>query len=153
MVGQRTSGVATIGTVNIVFGATSALIGSLMAFGSNFMPGGPDGRFLMLAGGGTVGVGLLLLISGVGVRRMASWGRSLSVSHGALGVIVYGAALVGAGFDLFFAAALGYCFLLIGLFSRADWKVAFAPRKPDAGTPDSSQDTVARTPEEERQAA
>ena len=136
MTRQLTDGMATIGTVNIIFGATSCLIGALMAFGSHFMPGSgaatgsPDGRFLMLAGLGTVGISFLLLIGGFGVRRVAPWGRSLSMSYGALGVIVYGAALIGAGFDLFFAVALAYSFALIGLFSRADWKAAFSKSEP-----------------------
>ncbi len=158
MTRQRTDGMATIGTVNIIFGATSCLIGALMAFGSNFMPGSgaatgtPDGRFLLLAGLGTVGISFLLLIGGIGVRRVAPWGRSLSVSHGALGVIVYGAALIGAGFDLFFAAALTYSFAIIGLFSRADWKAAFSRSEPVSETPPGSE-TPSVSDEQTRAAA
>ncbi len=121
-----------VGYLSVFFGGLWGLIGSLMAFGSNFMPmsnvatGGLPGRFLMLVGVGTAAISFLLVIAGFGILRVAPWGRSLGVAYAVLGVIVYGTALIAAGIDMFFLGALGWCICLIATFSTASWKAAFA---------------------------
>ena len=129
----RTGGMTLVGVLNLVLGALFGLIGALMIFGGGFMPfangeaSGPPGGFIQFVGAGTVGANLLLLISGFGVMKMASWGRTLSIAYASLSVIVYGAALIGAGFDLFFVGALVYSFVLIAMFFTPGWKAAFGP--------------------------
>ncbi len=134
MVQERTRGMTIVGYLNLAIGALFALIGCLMAFaGSGFMvyssakAAGTPGDFIMLIGVATAAINLMLLAAGVGVMKMAQWGRSLSLAYGAMGVVVYSAAIIGAGFDPFFTAALVYCVALISLFFRPAWKSAFEP--------------------------
>jgi hypothetical protein len=134
MAHERTKGMTIVGYLNMGIGALFALIGSLMAFaGSGFMSyssakaAGTPGDFIMLIGVATAAINLMLLAAGLGVMKMALWGRSLSLAYGAMGVVVYSAAIIGAGFDPFFTAALVYCIALVSLFFRPAWKSAFEP--------------------------
>jgi len=71
-------------------------------------------------------IGVINIIVGamfclIGLLRVASWGRTLSLAHAALGVLVYAAWLIGGGFDAFFLAALVYALALIWLFYNTRW--------------------------------
>ncbi len=125
---QRTNGMKTIGVINIIVGAMFCLIGLLMAIvGGGFMPvseanaAGTPGVFVMLIGIATLAINAVLLTGGVGLLRVASWGRTLSLAHAALGVVVYAVWLIGGGFDAFFLAALVYALALIWLFYNTRW--------------------------------
>ena len=129
-----------VGYLNMGVGALFALIGGLMAFaGGGFMAyssakaAGTPGDFIMLIGVATAAVNVLLCAGGFGVMKVAPWGRSLCLAFGAMGVVVYGSALIGAGFDVFFTAALIYSMVIIGLFFRPTWKEAFATSTQEAG--------------------
>ena len=129
---HRTDGMKVIGVMNVIIGAMSCLIGILMAIvGGGFMPApdakaaGIPGDFVMLCGIATAVINVLLLIAGVGVLRVASWGRSLSIAYAALGGIVYSAWLIGGDLDMFFGGALAYAGVLAWLFCRAPWRDAF----------------------------
>jgi hypothetical protein len=122
--------------MNLGIGALFSLIGSLMAFaGGGFMAyssakaAGTPGDFIMLIGVATACINVMLMASGLGVIKLAAWGRSLSLAYGAMGVVVYSAAIIGAGFDPFFTAGLVYCAALISLFFRPTWKEAFEPAR------------------------
>ena len=137
---ERTRGMTIVGFVNLGVGALFTLIGSLMAFaGGGFMAyssakaAGTPGDFIMLIGVATAALNVLLFASGFGVMKVAAWGRSLCMAFGAMGVVIYGAALIGAGFDIFFTAAMVYAFVIIGLFFNPTWKAAFEPSTQAAG--------------------
>ncbi len=126
---QRTNGLKTIGVINVIVGAMFGLIGLLMAIvGGGFMPvfeasaAGTPGVFVMLIGIATLTINVLLLTGGVGLLRVASWGRTLSLAHAAPAVLVYAAWLIGDGFDAFFLAAMAYALVLIWLFYNTRWK-------------------------------
>jgi hypothetical protein len=135
---RRTGGMTTIGILNIVFGAMFSLVFLMMFLGAGFMAaagnaiGGEDGAavaagggFLMLVGIAAFAVNLMLLISGIGVLKVAPWGRTLSVASGGLGIVVYAASLIGNGLPIPFLGMLVYCFVLVGLFFTDNWKNAF----------------------------
>ena len=133
MRGQRTNGMRTIGVASIIIGAMFSLIGLLMAIvGGGFMPGaaanaaGLAGEFVMICGIGTMLANVALIIGGVGVLRVAIWGRHMCIAHAATAGVVYGAWLIGGDMDLFFVAALGYAMLLLWLFYRTSWKEDFS---------------------------
>lgn len=121
-----------IGYASVLVGSLTGLVGAMMAIGGSFMPadgaaaGGPGGRFLMFAGLGIAAVSVLLVTSGVGILRMAPWGRSLGVAQAALGVLVYGAAVLGDGLDPLYLAALAWSLFLLALLSSPGWKAALA---------------------------
>ena len=119
---QRTGGMTTIGILNIIFGALFSLVFLLMILGAGFMAaagsamGGEEGAavaagggFLMLIGIAAFAINLMLFISGIGVLKLAPWGRTLSIACGGLGVVVYGASIV----------------ILISLFFTPSWKATF----------------------------
>jgi hypothetical protein len=132
---QRTAGMTTIGVLNITFGAYFSLVFLLKILAAGFMAtagnaiGGEDGAavaagagFLLLAGIAACAINLMLFISGIGVLRVAPWGRTLSLVCGGLGVVVYTASLVGNGFLTPYLGMLAYSFLLVGLFFMENWK-------------------------------
>ncbi|MHC4965945.1 MAG: hypothetical protein ACYTGE_13635, partial [Planctomycetota bacterium] len=123
---QRTGGMTTIGILNIVFGALFSLVFLLMILGAGFMAaagsamGGEEGAavaagggFLMLIGIAAFAINLMLFISGIGVLKLAPWGRTLSIACGGLGVVVYGVSIVGGDFSIPMLASLAYCVILV----------------------------------------
>ncbi len=134
---QRTGGMTTIGVLNIIFGTLGCLVFLLMILGAGFMTaagaaaGGEEGSFIAVTGGifmllaiaGFAG-NLMLFISGIGILKMASWGRTLGLASGTLGVLVYGGILFG-GFSIPMAVSLVYCGVLAGLCFSSGWKSAF----------------------------
>ncbi|MHC4415704.1 MAG: hypothetical protein ACYS0G_10500 [Planctomycetota bacterium] len=133
----------TIGVLNIIFGSVGSLI-ALLVFvaGGIFAAGGVAagsegvadaealgavGGIVMLIGIATLAINLLLFISGIGVLKVAPWGRTLSIAYGGLGFIIYGASLATSGFGLFTASALAYSIILIALCFTPSWKAAFCP--------------------------
>ncbi|MHC4209725.1 MAG: hypothetical protein ACYTE6_00660 [Planctomycetota bacterium] len=135
---QRTGGMTTIGILNIVFGALFSLVFLLMILGAGFMAaagsamGGEEGAavaagggFLMLIGIAAFAINLMLFISGIGVLKLAPWGRTLSIACGGLGVVVYGVSIVGGDFSIPMLASLAYCVILVSLFFTPSWKATF----------------------------
>ena len=84
----------------------------------------------------------LLLISGIGILKVASWGRTLSVSSAALGIICYGADLFLSGPGLF-TAFLIYCVVLMVMFFTPGWRAAFSSEAAGA-TPTASESDQSR---------
>jgi hypothetical protein len=135
---QRTGGMTTVGILNIIFGALFSLVFLLMILGAGFMAaagtamGGEDGAavaagggFLMILGIAAFAINLMLFISGIGVLKVAPWGRSLSIASAGLGVVVYGTMLVAVDFSIPMFAALAYGVTLIGLCFTSSWKETF----------------------------
>ncbi|MHC4102855.1 MAG: hypothetical protein ACYS15_18220 [Planctomycetota bacterium] len=152
----------TIGILNIIFGTLFSLVFLLMILGAGFMAaagsamGGEDGAavaagggFLMLVGIAAFAINLMLFISGIGVLKVAPWGRSLSVACGGLGVIVYSASLVAGGFSIPMLGMLAYSVVLIGLFFTPKWKTAFC----SCESGQQLTDSVPATPEAPPEAA
>ena len=149
----------TIGVLNVVFGGLGSLIFLLMILGAGFIAaagtsmGGEEGAAVMTGGGllmligiAAFAINMMLLISGIGVLKLAPWGRSLSMAYGGLGVLIYGATLVFGDFSVTTLGALAYCALLIWLFCKSDWKAAFCSSDMPAHAPVETSATP-ETPE------
>ena len=70
-------------------------------------------------------VNLMLFMGGIGVLKVAPWGRTLSLACGALGVVVYVALIIGNSVSIPYLGMLAYSFLLVGLFFTENWKNTF----------------------------
>ncbi len=161
MANQRTGGMTAVGILNLILGALGTLIALMVVVvGGLFAAGGAalgsetagaeaaaemafaGGGFLMLIGIAILAVNLMLLISGIGILKVASWGRTLSVSSAALGIICYGADLFLSGPGLF-TAFLIYCVVLMVMFVTPGWRAAFSSEAADA-TPTASESDQSR---------
>jgi hypothetical protein len=164
----------TIGILNIIFGALFSLVFLLMILGAGFMTaagaamGGEEGAqaaasggFLMLVGIASFAINLMLFVSGIGVLKVSPWGRNLSIAYGGLGVIVYGAWMIGGGFSIPTLASLAYCVILMGLFFTPSWKATYCSTDmtpesvpaPSSASPASPESPETSEPEESRDAA
>ena len=141
MARERTRGMTIVGALNMGIGTLFALVGCLMAFGGGFMAYGParaagtPGDFIILIGVATAVINVMLLAAGIGVMKLAMWGRSLSLAYGGMGVVIYSAAIIGAGFDPLYTAGFVYCLAIMSLFFRPAWKEAFEPATRTLGGP------------------
>lgn len=144
MTHQRTGGMTAIGILNIVFGSIGALVmllfvlgGSLLAAGGAAMEAemGAEANGMgaaTAAGGGLIMVigvvGLIcwtaMIISGIGVLKLKSWGRTLSMVCGGI-VALLSVYSLTQQFSIMNVAFLVYGGLLVGLFMKSDWKAAF----------------------------
>ncbi len=144
MATQRTGGMTAVGVVNIVLGVIGCLFslllrvggGVLAASGGDFgAQAGGDESFGMVAQGagmvvvllGLVGLVtyLLTMISGIGVLMMRSWGRTLAMICGAVIIVMYLLSIISGGFGVVSLAMLIYGGVLVGLFMKPSWKMAF----------------------------
>jgi hypothetical protein len=134
-----------IGVVNIVLGVIGCLFSLLVLVGGGVLAAG-GGEFAAQAGGdesfgmmaqgaglmvvviGFVGLitWLLTMISGIGVLMMRSWGRTLAMLCGAVLIVVNVLSLVNGGFGIMTIATLIYGAMLVGLFMKPSWKMAFS---------------------------
>ena len=148
----------TIGVLSIILGSLGvllallvSLVGGLLAgagsemAGTGFVEGeqfgttvAMGGSIILLIGIATLGINLMLLISGVGVLKMAPWGRRLSISYGVLGILVFGVSLASQGFGLFNAAYMAYSVVLVAMFMTPGWKAAFSSVPEVAAEPATS---------------
>ncbi len=137
--GHRTGSMTAFGIMNIVFGALGTLMFALMVLGAGLLTAAgtstttEEGGMLAMGGGilmliGVVGlaINVMLLAAGIGVLKVAPWGRTLSIIYGGLGLVVYGGSLVTAEFSATTVAALGYCVILLALCFSSGWKAAFS---------------------------
>jgi hypothetical protein len=135
-----------IGVLNIIFGTIGALLsllvvlgGGLLAAGGAAMEAGAGGEAegmgtMAAAGGGLImiiGVVALiawgaLAVSGIGVLKLAPWGRMLTIVCGVALVLLNVISLM-QGFSVMNVIFAAYGGLLVGLFMKADWKAAFLP--------------------------
>ena len=164
---HRTSGMTTIGILNIAFGALFCLVFVFMILSAGFIAaagtaiGGEDGAavaarggFQMFVGIAAFAVNLMLFISGVGVLKVAPWGRTLSVACGGLGVVVYTALLIGNSLWSPYPGMLAYSVVLIGLCFTPAWKATFcscesvqlltesAPASPEASESEETREAA-----------
>lgn len=164
----RTTGMTVIGILNIVFGSLGSLmmvfvvlLGGLFAAGGAQLAGdgtaeGQGVGAMAAAGGGLVMliglIGLacwmLLLVSGIGILKVAPWGRKLAIVCGVGGIALQALSLVTGGFDLnlMTIATVGYCGMLLYFCMTPPWKAAFCgqtaygtPGMPGTSMPNPSQ--------------
>ncbi len=145
MARQRTGGMTAIGIMNIVFGAIGTLVcllvavagGVLAAAGGAMeaeMGGEAEGLGTMAATGGAIiaGIGLLtglawlfLFVGGIGILKLANWGRKMCI--GSAGMIVLLTAInffMQGGVNIVSFAVLGYGITVIALCFSATWREA-----------------------------
>ncbi len=158
---QRSGGMTAIGILNIIFGSLGSLGslvmilgGGLLAAGGSAMEAqmGPDaegfGEFAATGGAIFMAIGVAglltwvaLLVSGVGVLKLAAWGRKLAMICGGVMALLGGVSVVANGFGLGNLGMFVYGVLLIGLFLKPQWKAAFTPASSGAG--DGTEDAQA----------
>ena len=134
-----------IGVVNIVLGVIGCLFSLLVLVGGGVLAAG-GGEFASRAGGdesfgamaqgagmmvvliGLVGLvtWLLTMISGVGVLMMRSWGRTLAMLCGAVIIVVNVLSMINGGFGIMAIATLIYGGMLVGMFMKPSWKMAYS---------------------------
>jgi hypothetical protein len=149
---QRTGGMTTIGNQNIVFGAIGALLSLLAVLGGGFLAamgtaaessGDAEGMGTAVAAGGglimIIGVVALacwamMMFAGIGVLKMAPWGRTLSMVCGGALVLLNLYSLVSSGFGIMSVMFLLYGGMLVGMFCQPEWKNAFSGQ-PSSGIP------------------
>ena len=146
----------TIGVLSIILGSLGVLVALLISLVGGFLAGAGSemagiaesegvgstvamgGSIILLIGIATLAINLMLLVSGVGVLKMAAWGRRLSISYGVLGILVYGVSLASQGFGLFNAAYMAYSVILVAMFMTPGWKAAFSSMPQVAAEPATS---------------
>ncbi len=142
---HRTGSMTAFGILNIVFGALGTLMFSLMVLGAGVLTAAgassttEEGNMLAMGGGilmlvGVVGlaINVMLLASGIGVLKVARWGRTLSIIYGGLGLGLYGWSLATSEFSITTVVALGYCVVLLALCFSPGWRAAFSGSAGDA---------------------
>lgn len=136
--GHRTGAMTAIGILNIVFGALGAVLSTLMVLGAGFMAAAgassvsEHGNRLAFGGGivmvialVALAVSVMLLASGIGVLKVAPWGRTLSIVCGILGTLVHGASLATSHSSMTTLVALGYSVFLVVMCFTPGWRAAF----------------------------
>jgi hypothetical protein len=132
----------TIGVLNLVFGGLrtfGALLtilagGGMAVLGTAASQNGGDGAEVAAAGGAIIGfgffsliIGITLFIAGLGVLKVAPWGRTLSLAAASLAVVsTLGQAVFLEAFGIGTFLGLIYPGVLFFLFFQPDWKVAFS---------------------------
>jgi hypothetical protein len=138
----RTGGMITIGVLNLIFGGfrtLGALLtilagGGIAALGAAASHNGGEGGQVAAAGGAIIGfgvfsliIGATLFVAGIGVLRVAPWGRTLSLAAASLAVVsTLGQAVFMDAFGIGTFIGLIYPGVLFFLFFQPDWKVAFS---------------------------
>ena len=146
MAEQRTPAMTTFGFLSIGFGAFFTVMGLRMIYGG---PGHGAAAEAVGAGGGfaafvwvaTVAINLQLIASGIGLFRMATWGRTLGIAYGGLSVIIYGSWLLTSGFGVLPSMALVYAILVSAMWLSPEWRAAFGSSQ--ATTPSSADAATA----------
>ncbi len=142
---KRTGGMTTMGILNIVFGAFgtlgSLLIilgGGILAASSGAIETGSEiegmGEMAAAGGGLFILIGLvsavfsvMLIFAGIGVLKLAPWGRKLSMVCGGGFIFLNLISLFGSGFTLSTIIGIAYGGTLLVLCFTESWKKAFAP--------------------------
>ena len=138
----RTGGMIAIGVLNLIFGAFACIAAALMvlvggglaALGAAASENVAEGQQVASAGGAVALLGLfsftigaMLFIGGIGVFKVAPWGRGFSLAAAALAIVNnLGQAVILSAFGVGTFLGLIYPIVLIICFMRADWKAAFS---------------------------
>jgi len=141
---QRTGGMTAIGIMNIVFGSIGTLLCLLVAVGGGVIAAasgtmeaelGPEsaGAGEMAATGGAIiaAIGILgalswalLFVGGIGILKLASWGRKVCIVAGALLTVLSVVNFTQGGVGVMGLAMLGYCITVVALCCTPTWKTA-----------------------------
>lgn len=160
MQSTRTGGMTAMAILNIIFGSLGAVVGLLflvmggvMAAGSAAMEaelgaeaeglaeiGAMGGAIMAIVGIIFIAVCVALFVAGIGLIKMAPWGRTLSIVCGIslIGVNVLFMLFGGIGGGSFIG--IGYGIILTGLCFSASWKQAYSGHAQAAGSGASTGD-------------
>jgi hypothetical protein len=152
----------TVGILNIVFGGFGALMGLLAILGGGILAAaggsissqsGADahqagtaaaagGGMLMLIGFVVMICWAMLMVSGIGVLKMAPWGRTLSLACGGAGLALQLISFATGGFhfNLMSLVTIAYCGALVYLCMTPPWKAAFSKSSSSDATMTPSAD-------------
>jgi len=140
----RTGGQTAIGMLNIAFGLMGVVMSLLLfAFGAQLQAdlassavNNAPGLFItrMPTASSTtaalelilVVVWIVLAVSGIGVLRLAPWGRQVSLIAGVALFMISGAKIIDSGLSFIAVGFVGYAITLLAVFTRTDWGVAFS---------------------------
>ena len=142
---QRTGGMTAIGILNIVLGAIGSLLSLLVVLGGGLLAAGGAAASssgdtsgaggAMAAGGGLIAimglVGLacwgMMCFSGIGVLKLAPWGRTLSMVCGGFIAALMVLSMVTSGtFSIMNTLFMCYGAMLVYMCMRPEWKQAFS---------------------------
>jgi hypothetical protein len=153
---SRSSGMTAVAVLNIVLGAFGSLSSLLLVLGGGVIAavggaaaadGAPEGSAAASMGGILMLVGLLsmaccvgLLASGIGVLKLAPWGRTLSIFCGGGLALINVIFILTSGFGLMTLAYVGYGIALVALFHQPQWKSAFCSSQSPADVIDLNKD-------------
>lgn len=158
MTTQRTGGMTAIGILNIVFGSFGCLFGLLALLGTGLLtafgaaasgtePGAGAavatvGAIGMLVSLGLLGASACLLFGGVGVLKVAPFGRKYTlIGAGAcLGLTALNVFMSGFSIDFMSVIMLGYCGFVMYMCMTPQWKQAFSSQ----GTMTSQSNSYSR---------
>jgi hypothetical protein len=75
----------------------------------------------------SLAISVLLIAGGVGILKMASWGRTVSLVYAGIAVLTNVAQLVMTGFHSILCNVIGliYPIVLLVMLNQEDWKSAF----------------------------
>ena len=152
----------TVGILNIVFGGFGALMGLLAILGGGILAAaggsissqsGADaqqagtaaaagGGMLMLIGFVIMVCWAMLMVSGIGVLKMAPWGRTLSLACGGMGLALQLISIATGGFhfNIMSLVTIAYCGALVYLCMTPPWKAAFSKSSSSDATMTPSAD-------------
>ncbi len=136
---QRTSGMTAIGILNIIFGSLwcigsllTVLGGGVLAIIGSAAEAETAGQAAAVGGAHallglfSLTIAALLFISGIGVLKVAPWGRNFSLAAATLAIVnSVGKAVLLSAFGVGTIIALVYPVILIALFVNPAWKAVF----------------------------
>jgi len=144
----RTKGMTAVAVVNFVFGALGVFAGlwAMMTFHAVMSRSLTDGKTTQVAMAGLgmalygVACGIVAIIAGIGVLKLAPWGRILSLSYAGLSIVssvvslfmptIESSSAPGAGVwigkTIGFLLGMIYPAILFIVFRRPHWKEAFS---------------------------
>ncbi len=125
---ERTPMMTTIGVMSIGFGAlfsVMCLFLLLRGGGTVAEAMGAGGGFMKTVGFAASALNVLLIATGVGVLKVAPWGRRLSIVYGAAAVVIYLIWFFSSGFGVLPAVAMIYTVVLVATCLSPGWRAAF----------------------------
>ena len=147
-----------IGILNIVLGAFGSLNSLLLVLGGGVVAavggaaaadGAAEGSAAASMGGIMMLIGFVALAcsaglvgAGIGVLKLAPWGRTLSIFCGGGMALLNVITILTGGFGLMTLAFLGYGILLVALFHQPQWKSAFCSTQSPADVIDLNKDQL-----------
>ena len=145
----------TFGVMSIGFGAFYFILSLCMVFmgtndGAAVSAMGAGGAYPSFVWVACTAIHAQLIASGVGLLKVATWGRTLGLAYGGASLIINGSWLFMSGFSPLPAMALIFTTILVAMCISQPWKDAMGPASHGGS---SSSDAVSSAAHDTREAA